>query len=167
MPPDNNIRAETTPSHKGVLRAYVPSVGLGVILGVAAVPVLGILVFFLLSFWTTDVGSASTAAEFERVLTAIQSPAEAEKLDPAPAVFRFESGEWVAVLARDSHGGRFSGGGTVVVRDSTGAIAWFHGHVCGKGGGPSGTGCRSLSDFYVAVSREYAPLNRPAQPPGE
>jgi hypothetical protein len=70
-------------------------------------------------------------------------------------------------MARDSHGGRFSGGGTVVLRDSEGRVTWLHGHVCGAGGGPWGEACGSLADFYERVERmEYGSLPRPESATG-
>ena len=43
---------------------------------------------------------------------------------------RFQNGEWVFGVSADSHGSYW--GGTIVVKDSTGRIRVFFGHVCGR-----------------------------------
>jgi hypothetical protein len=135
------------------------------VLGVAAVPILGIILFFGSGLLSSDSGSVTTASEFEAALSAVATPRDAERLDPPAQVHRFPSGEWAAVLVSNSHGGLFSGGGTVVVRDSTGRVTWFYGHVCGDGGGPTSENCPTLAEFYDRFGMGFKPLARPAPVP--
>jgi len=45
-------------------------------------------------------------------------------------LYEFPNGDWLAIAYANSHGAR--GCGTVVTRDSKGAIRIFFGHVCGQ-----------------------------------
>jgi hypothetical protein len=59
----------------------------------------------------------------------VADPEEARRRYSGVAAKRFDNGEWVFGVCRDSHA--YRDGGTVVIKDSTGAVRAFFGHVCG------------------------------------
>lgn len=75
-------------------------------------------------------GSTSYADDWMERLSDISSPDEAQRKYDDVAVKRFEHGEWIVGVCRDSHASMF--GGTIVTRDSRGNTRAFFGHVCGS-----------------------------------
>jgi len=61
-------------------------------------------------------------------------------------LYDFSNGDWIAVAYASSH--NTWGGGTVVIRDNTGSIRVFFGHVCGR---PFSHG-ESLEEVYAHFS---------------
>jgi hypothetical protein len=62
-------------------------------------------------------------------LQGFSDPESAQTAYPEVQFKRFENGEWVMGVSDDSHRSRW--GGTIVVKDSTGAKHVWFGHVCG------------------------------------
>src|SRR5262245_31672003 len=106
-----------------------------------------VLVYLLLG--GNNSGSPELAAEWKATLAPLADPEEAMRKNPHVQGRRFANGEWVFGLCRDSHGRLHPGGGTVVVKDSRGAVRAFFGHVCGPRG-LEGTlhQAKSLADYY-------------------
>ena len=78
-----------------------------------------------------DSGSPELVQEWRAVLKPLADPKSASEKHPLVQSKRFADGEWVFGLCQDSHGLLRSGGGTIVVKDSRGAVRTFFGHVCG------------------------------------
>lgn len=79
----------------------------------------------------TAKGSPEYAAKWREVFDGVADPDDAHAHYPEVQFKRFGKGEWVFGVSRDSH--RFPDGGTIVVKDSTGRVRAFFGHVCGPG----------------------------------
>ena len=79
----------------------------------------------------SDRGSPALAAEWRDRLAQYPDPDAARSADPEVLVVRCRNGEWAFGCSKDSHGVWRRGGGTLVVRDSTGRTRAFFGHVCG------------------------------------
>jgi hypothetical protein len=107
-------------------------------------------------------GSPAYAASWRDRLAPLGDPDEARARFPGEVkAARFPTGEWVFGVCEDSHGN--PDGGTVVVKDSTGRVRAFFGHVCGRHflvmllDSP-----KSLAEFYGSTGweqfrfREYA-----------
>lgn len=96
-----------------------------------------IIVGFFGFYWAASAGSSrgspELAAEWRDHLAQFDSPEAATAADPDIIVYRFANGEWVFGRAANSHGIWHRGGGTIVVKDSSGQIRAFFGHVCGSG----------------------------------
>lgn len=73
-------------------------------------------------------GSPQEAQRWKSAFVAIDTPGQAQTRVPGVFVKPFADGSWVFGVARGSHGD--ADGGTIVVKDSTGAIRAFFGHVC-------------------------------------
>jgi hypothetical protein len=96
-----------------------------------------------------DCGSPKLAEEWKAKLTPLADPKSAKAKDNDIQTKRFDNGEWVFGLDRDSHALIPSGGGTVVVKDSRGSIRAFFGHVCGQGASSIYMHeAKSLDEFY-------------------
>ncbi|MCE9533393.1 MAG: hypothetical protein K8T89_20050 [Planctomycetes bacterium] len=108
-------------------RAKVWFISLAAVAGLAAY----LLTCTFLSAWVIGLGKGSPAyAEKWRArLAAIPDPDAALAAYPEVEVVRCTNGEWVMGVSYDSH--RSNWGGTVVVRESTGRVRAFFGHVCG------------------------------------
>ena len=122
-----------------------------VLIGCAGLLVLpcGFFGFWYAALAGSSSGSPDLAAEWRDHLAQYPDPDAAHAADPEVIVLRFRNGEWVFGRSQNSHGIWYRGGGTVVVRDSTGRTRAFFGHVCG--GGQLGIGypeLPSLGDFY-------------------
>lgn len=76
-------------------------------------------------------GSPRYARKWMARLASIESVAQAARELPEAVTHRFEDGEWVVGVCKDSHGSPW--GGTIVVKDSRGEVRAFFGHVCGPG----------------------------------
>lgn len=124
-------------------------VALMIIIVVAATPI-GLYAAAVL--WN-DEGSMDLARLYARDLANFDPIATSQP--PSEIEFcRLPSGEWAAVRCRDSHSLPFTGGGTVVVRDSLGNARAFRGHVCGRSViSLFADGAASLSEFYENVHR--------------
>jgi hypothetical protein len=96
----------------------------------------GVLV--LLSLATTDLhihvglgrGSKRYANEWKAVFQELPDPEAAQGVHKEAASKRFGDGRWVFGVCKDSHSSIW--GGTSVIKDSTGSIRAFFGHVCGS-----------------------------------
>jgi len=86
-------------------------------------------------WWAASAGSSNgspkLAAEWKAELSQYRTPEEAQSRNKNIIVLRFENGEWLFGRCQSSHGVWRRGGGTVVVKDSTGRVRAFFGHVCG------------------------------------
>jgi hypothetical protein len=92
-------------------------------------------------------GSPEYAARWRAVLEPLPDPETAQASHPEVMGRRFPNGEWAFGVDRDSH--RFKDGGTIVVKDSTGRVRAFFGHVCGSGRlGGWLREANSLEEFY-------------------
>jgi hypothetical protein len=95
-------------------------------------------------------GSPELAQEWRAVLEPFADPEDAARKDSRVQGKRFADGDWVFGLCQNSHGLLQPGGGTLVVKDSRGAVRAFFGHVCGQQAlegllyGP-----KSLDEFYT------------------
>ena len=126
-----------------IVRVIVSAVGLAVVLPFA---------FFAVYVATTGgTGSAREATRLRAIIEPIPDPESGSGCDPEYVFERFENGEWVLGIGRDSHAllSKYRGGGTVVVKDSRGQIRGFFGHICGSGGLKTYMyRVRSLDEFY-------------------
>ncbi len=96
-------------------------------------------------------GSPEEAAQLKAVVEAIPDPESGIGCHREYRSKRFENGEWVLGIGRDSHAvmSKYRGGGTVVLKDSRGQVRCFFGHVCGPGGHRHyWYQARSLDEFY-------------------
>src|SRR5262249_31972751 len=99
-------------------------------------------------------GSPRTARQWKETFEDIPDPETARARYPQVAVKRYENGEWIFGIGKDSHGSPFRGG-TIVVKDSHGRIRAFFGHVCGDGMLQWAMDrSKSLGDFYQSIQNE-------------
>ena len=105
----------------------------------------------------SDRGSPALAAEWRDELAHYADPVAAQSADPEILVVRCRNGKWAFGRSKDSHGVWRRGGGTVVVRDSTGRTRAFFGHVCGGNDlGGRGTDPPSLAAYSDGLAeREF------------
>src|SRR4051812_41812277 len=82
-------------------------------------------------FMPMGTGSATYAHRWEERLAALTTTDEATARYPEVQARTFPTGEWIFGVGDDSHASMF--GGTVVIKDSRGAIHTYFGHVCGPG----------------------------------
>jgi len=101
-----------------------------------------------LSTWVFGLGEGSPdfAEKWRARLQPLADPDAARALYPEVEVLRFAGGEWVIGVSDDSHASAW--GGTVVVKDSTGRVRVFFGHVCGPRFLERVSGATSLAAFY-------------------
>lgn len=80
-------------------------------------------------------GSMDEALKLRPNVDAMPEPAETFGSRTGEFGIRFENGEWLTGVAKDSHAlyAQWNGGGTVVLKDSRGRVRCFFGHVCGGG----------------------------------
>jgi|SRR6516162_8273626 hypothetical protein len=100
------------------------------------------------------VGSVEEARRLRGIVEAIPTPEAGDGCHPEYASKRLESGDWVLGISRNSHSrmSSFRGGGTVVLKDSRGAIRCFFGHVCGPAGHRSFfNDVKTLDDYYQSL----------------
>jgi hypothetical protein len=97
-----------------------------------------------------DLGSPKLAAEWEAKLQTFKDFDDALNKDSQVQGTVLPNGEWVMGYCNDSHAKLpGSGGGTLVVKDSRGAVRVFFGHVCGNDVIESCChDCASLDMFY-------------------
>jgi hypothetical protein len=99
---------------------------------------------------SNNAGSVEEAVKLKNIIEPITIPESGVGCDPDYAYHRFDNGEWVMGIGRNSHGS--SVGGTVVLKDSRGQVRFFVGHVCG----PSGH--MTLVDFTANLDEFYKSL---------
>jgi hypothetical protein len=75
-------------------------------------------------------GSPRYAQKWRQAFLSLPDPETAENRYPEIAVKRYRNEEWVFGVCEDSHSSHW--GGTVIVKDSTGRVRAFFGHVCGQ-----------------------------------
>jgi hypothetical protein len=101
-------------------------------------------------------GSMDEAKRLRPIVEGISGP-DAHVGEAGYRAIRFENGEWVAGVAKDSHAlyAQWYGGGTVVLKDSRGRVRCFFGHVCGSGslGGPHSV--QSLDEFDADITAKF------------
>ena len=101
----------------------------------------------------SDGGSPALAAEWQGQLAQYPDPVAARSADPEVLVVRCRNGEWAFGRSKDSHGVWRRGGGTLVVRDSTGRTRAFFGHVCGGNDlGELTTAPATLAAYYDGLA---------------
>jgi hypothetical protein len=109
----------------------------------------------------TDRGSPVVAAAWSDELNLYVTPDAARDTDSEIIVLRCKNGEWAFGKSADSHGFMVSGGGTIVVRDSTGQTRVFFGHVCGSNYLLDFERRKSLAEIYKEIEmrgfKEYFP----------
>ena len=90
--------------------------------------------FFVYIFTTGGEGSLIVAQQLKSKLDEVPNPEAGEGCDSEYFWHRFPDGEWIIGITRDSHGffSKYRGGGTVVMKDSRGAIHCYLGHTCGS-----------------------------------
>lgn len=97
----------------------------------------------------SDRGSPALAAEWRDQLNRYPDPDSARSANPEVLGVRCKNGEWAFGRSKTSHGVWHRGGGTLVVRDSTGRVRAFFGHVCGDNDlGARGSEPPSLAVYY-------------------
>jgi hypothetical protein len=74
-------------------------------------------------------GSPDYAHQWRDALKDLADPEAAQSAYPDIIWKRFDNGEWIFGVCSDSHSSHR--GGTIVVKDSTGQVRAFFGHVCG------------------------------------
>jgi hypothetical protein len=91
-------------------------------------------------------GSRLNAERWRTRFDKFPDPTAAAAAYPEVEIMQFANGEWVFGISDDSH--RSHWGGTVVVKDSTGRVRAFLGHVCGPNYFRRLKDSRSLAEFY-------------------
>lgn len=112
---------------------WKPSAGL-VVLGIFLMLVAALIGFFWLGMQTSGgMGSMNEAERLRPIVEGITGPDD-QTGEAGHWAIRFPNGEWVAGVAKDSHAlyAQWTGGGTVVLKDSRGRVRCFFGHVCGN-----------------------------------
>jgi hypothetical protein len=113
-------------------------------------------------------GVPSVARRLKAEMEAIPDPEAARSRHPDWFAVRFPNGEWVFGHGVNSHG--FTPGhGTLVVKDNTGRVRCFFGHVCGTNAGiewasenqPKAT----LTAFFDRFAEEQPQLREWVPPP--
>jgi hypothetical protein len=118
-------------------------------LGLISVPA---VVCGLFGNWGEPEGSVKLARKWKAELSQYRTPDEAVARNQDVFVRRFDNGEWLIGRCRNSHGLWAIGGGTVVVKDSTGQVRAFFGHVCGdKIPSNEDWECSDLASFYRVI----------------
>jgi hypothetical protein len=101
-------------------------VGLGIIIVLVC-----LAVFSPFSAWIFGLGKGDPdyALKWQQRLQPLPDPETAMATYSEVFSKRFENGEWIFGVCYDSHYSHW--GGTVVVKDSSGRVRAFFGHVCG------------------------------------
>src|SRR5262249_8059574 len=136
------------------MRWSVSQIYIGILLVILAVAVLAgvsyVMTSTFVSAWVFGYGEGHPpyAETWRQRLEPPAHPEEGRARYPEVVGKRLKNGEWIFGVCADSHGSHW--GGTIVVKDSTGKVRAFFGHVCGpsylenilsyKGG--------SLKEFY-------------------
>jgi hypothetical protein len=74
-------------------------------------------------------GSTEHAAKWKGIFENLSDPEVVKTRYPFAATKRYADGIWIFGVSEDSHAGR--DGGTIIVKDSSGKVRAFFGHVCG------------------------------------
>lgn len=114
-------------------------------------PILGyLLTCTVLSAWVFGLGHGDSnyARTWKQRIEALPDPATAKVAYPEIEATTFPNGEWVFGVSSDSHGSHW--GGTIVIKDSTGKVHVYFGHVCGPHRLEACMfhQCKSLEEFY-------------------
>jgi hypothetical protein len=97
-------------------------------------------------------GSTERAAKWKAVFEELTDPERVKTKYPFAAIKRFDDGSWIFGVGEDSH--RDPDGGTIVVKDSGGAVRAFFGHVCGPDMlQDEFSHSSSLAEFYSLLSQ--------------
>ena len=75
-------------------------------------------------------GSESYAKEWSEKLNEFDDPNILKEQYPNLKFKEYDDGNWIIGICKDSHSSMF--GGTIVLRDSTGTVKSYFGHVCGN-----------------------------------
>jgi hypothetical protein len=96
------------------------------------IALIGLIVYLVIPTDYSDRarGSPELAAHWRSELVGYGNPEAAQSARPEVVGKRFPNGEWAFGMDRDSHA--YRDGGTVVIKDSTGRVRVFFGHVCGS-----------------------------------
>jgi hypothetical protein len=74
-------------------------------------------------------GSPEHAAKWKAIFEDLSDPELVKTRYPFAATKQYAEGIWIFGVSEDSHAGR--DGGTIIVKDSSGQVRAFFGHVCG------------------------------------
>lgn len=102
-----------------------------------------------LSAWVFGMGEGNPAyaTKWRDRFTSLPDPETAQTAYPEVQSKRFPNGEWIFGVSSDSHSSHW--GGTVVLKESTGEIHAYFGHVCGHYRLQKiFNNAKSLQDFY-------------------
>jgi hypothetical protein len=97
-------------------------------------------------------GSTEHAAKWKGIFESLSDPEVVKTRCPFAATRHYADGSWVFGVSYDSHAGR--DGGTIILKESSGKVRAFFGHVCGPDmlqDTISRTG--SLAEFYYVLSQ--------------
>ncbi len=97
-------------------------------------------------------GSTEHAAKWKGIFESLSDPEVVKTRYPFAATRHYADGSWVFGVSYDSHAGR--DGGTIILKESSGKVRAFFGHVCGPDmlqDTISRTG--SLAEFYYVLSQ--------------
>jgi hypothetical protein len=120
---------------------------------ILATPVVAFFGLWFASSAGSDRGSPKLASEWSHQLSGFTDPDAAVASNEGIWVIRCENGEWMFGLAQGSHGIWRRGGGTVVTKDSNGALRSYRGHVCRSTGTPFwGSPTEDLATVYQAIT---------------
>jgi hypothetical protein len=102
-------------------------------------------------------GSVETAVKWQAIFENLADPELVKMRYPFAATKRYADGSWIFGVSEDSHAGR--DGGTIVVKDSSGKVRAFFGHVCGPDMlQDMVTQSGSLVEFYYSLSQSQLKL---------
>lgn len=114
--------------------------------------IVALFVFVVSVFGIYSEGSPQLAALWAAEMSSWDSPEDAAN-DATVQIIQLSQGEWAIVRSKNSHGGLWSGGGTVVIKDSSGQLqAFHHGHICGDGNPLIANEYDDLPSFYKALT---------------
>jgi hypothetical protein len=107
-------------------------------------------------------GDPEFARKWRQVFENVPDPDAAIQGVPEVVLKRYANGEWIFGVNQDSH--QWGGGGTLVLKDNTGRVRVYFGHVCGKGcleGHLART--QSLVEAYQAIqTSNFGYIEQPA-----
>lgn len=105
------------------------------------------------------IGSMKEALRLRPMVEAMPEPEESFRDHSTQSVgIRFPNSEWVVGVTKDSHAlySEYTGGGTIVLKDSRGRVRCFFGHVCGSGNFMLANKAKSLDEFDAALANFFA-----------
>ncbi|MCR9118684.1 MAG: hypothetical protein NXI22_17240 [bacterium] len=111
-----------------------------------------LVVFCVIAASPYTKGSPELAARWRDEMRMWDSPDDATN-ESTVMLYQFANEDWAIVKAKNCHGGRWSGGGTVVIKDSKGRLSVLNnGHVCGDGNLLIEANHANLDSFYAALT---------------